>query len=142
MQETEMLKVRLRDASGLPAVLAAGWDVFEFIQQTASAYDDPEKNARGYAFMLTTVAACRGRNALADAPSLPGDDTADGDESPVCVLADEHQAAQALADLADMAARRLADAARTAQLADRHACERAMTAATEVHHLLSTDGAG
>jgi hypothetical protein len=140
MQETEMLTIRLWDASGLPSVLAAGWDVFEFLQQTASAYDDPDTNVRGYAFMLATAAACRGRNALADAPSLP-DDAASGEESPVCVFADENQAALALADLAAMAARKLAQVTSTAQLADRQACRRAVTAAAEVRDLLGTNGA-
>jgi hypothetical protein len=58
--------------------------------------------------MLATTAACRGRNALAYAPSLPDDES--GAEADVQALGDETQAATALAALAAVIWRRLTDA--------------------------------
>jgi hypothetical protein len=139
MAGTETLVQQIEQASGLPALLASGWEAFEFIAKTAPAYDDPDVSGRRYAFMLAASAACRGRNALACAPSLPDDDgTADAE---VCVLGDEMQAAVALADLAAVLRQRLAEAcARTLRRDDRRAYEAAMAAAAETHALLMEDG--
>lgn len=139
MAGTETLAQRVEQASGLPALLAAGWEAFEFIAKTAPAYDDPDVSDRGYAFMLAGAAACRGRNALACAPSLPDDDGTPDAE--VCVLGDDMQAAMALADLAAVLRQRLAEVcARTLRRDDRRASEAAMAAAAETHALLIEDG--
>jgi hypothetical protein len=119
--------------------LPASWDAFEFIVQSARAYHDPDTNDRGYAFMPATVAACRGRNALACAPSLPDDDT--GDDSDVCLLGNETQAAAALADLAAALRRWLAQSCGgPAGHDDRQACEAAIAVAIETHALLAIEG--
>lgn len=136
MQETEMLALRLRESAEFTAILSAGWDAFEFIQQTASAYDDPESDTRGYAFTLAAVAACHGRNALGDAPSLPDDDSAPDIE--VCVLGSEDQAAEVLGDLARVLERRLSEACAQAADPDRRACEMAAAAAAETRILLAS----
>lgn len=139
MTETSILAQRLRQTGSLPALLAASWDAFEFIAQIAPAYDDPDSNARGYAFMLATVAACRGRNALAFAPSLPGDDS--GKETEVVALGGETQAAATLASLADLLRQRLTEACSGALgNDDRRACEVAIAAAGETRNLLAEPG--
>jgi hypothetical protein len=138
MPGTGALTDQLEAASGLPAVLAAGWDAFDFIVQAATGYDDPGNGSRGFAFMLAGTAACRGRNALACAPSLPDDDSSP--EPDIQVLGDETQAAASLGALAAVIERRLADA-RSATLGhdDDRACQAAIAAATETYALLTGD---
>lgn len=140
MTGTSILTQRLREAGDLPTLLAASWDAFEFIAQAAPAYDDPDSNAHGYAFMLATVAACHGRNALACAPSLPGDDSS-GTDTEEYPLGDETQAATTLASLVGLIRQRLADACAGALGDDdRRACEVAVAAAAETHTLLAGQG--
>jgi hypothetical protein len=88
--------------------------------------------------MLATTAACRGRNALAYAPSLPDDES--GAEADVQALGDETQAATALAGLAAVIWRRLTDASTgNPGHDDGRACEVALAAATEINALLTGD---
>jgi hypothetical protein len=136
MSGTDVFVQRLETASTLSALLAAGWESFDFITRAAPVYDDPDSGPRGFAFMLATAAASRGRNALAYAPSLPDDDTAA--EVDVQALGDEAQVAAYLADLAAVIRRRLMDACpMTPGRDDRRACEAAIAAAAEVHALLA-----
>jgi hypothetical protein len=87
--------------------------------------------------MLATGAACRGRNALACAPSLP--DAAARDQGPsVDSLGNETEAAATLAGLAAVLQSRLAAARLQARgHDDSQACEAAAAAAAETHTLLT-----
>jgi hypothetical protein len=136
MQEAKMLTRRLREAADPQAVVAAGWEAFDFIATTASAYDDPDVYARGYAYMLP-VTACRGRNALGLVPTLPDDDST-AVANKVHAIGDESRATATLAYLADVLRERLAAVlARTHGQDDRRACEAAVAAAAETHALLT-----
>jgi hypothetical protein len=75
-----------------------------------AAQNCPDSGPRGFVFMLATGAACRGRNALACAPSLPDDESADPGLS-VDTLGGETEAAATLAGLAAVLHSRLAAAA-------------------------------
>lgn len=133
MRENELLTRRMLESSALSDRLAAGRDAFEFIQQIASVHTD---GPRRYAFALAVAAACRGRNALGGAPSLPGEPGA-GEQPPACVLADPSLVARELAVLAAVAERQLADACSAASCwDDQEACEHAVLAAREVRELL------
>lgn len=138
MQDTEMLAHRLTEATGLPTVLDASWDTFDFIQQIASVFSDPES---GWTFMLAEAAARRGRNALSAARSLR--DEGYNGELPVCTLGGEERAAHVLAALAKLVHHRLTEAcARAADHDDRRACGAGAGAAAEARALLLTAGGG
>jgi hypothetical protein len=138
MTATDIFVQRLETAASLPALLAAGWESFDFIARTTPGYDDPDDGPRGFAFLLATAAASRGRNALGYAPSLPDDDA--DTESEIEALGDEAQAAACLSDLATVIHRRLTEAcSMTLGDDDRRACEAAVAAAAEVHTMLAGD---
>jgi hypothetical protein len=137
MRETDQLSASLRDAVSFPAVLAAAWDAFEFLQQTAWEFAEPQPGTYGFPFLLATVAARHGRNALAAAPSLAADEGTDDHTSPICVL-NREQAAAALAALAAQLEQRLTHAcARSSDGDDRRACATGIAAAAETHALLA-----
>jgi hypothetical protein len=138
MQDTEMLTQRLIEATSLPTVLDASWDIFDFIQQIASVFSDPEN---GRTFVLAEAAAWRGRNVLSAARSLR--DEGHGGELPVCALGGGEQAAHVLATLAALVQHRLTEfCARAADHDDRRACGTGAGAAAEAHALLLTAGGG
>jgi hypothetical protein len=138
MTATDIFVQRLETATTLPTLLAAGWESFDFIARTTPSYDDPDDGPRGFAFMLATVAASRGRNALGYAPSLPDDDAST--EPEIEALGDEAQAAACLAGLAAVIQRRLTDACSMALGDDdRRACEAAVAAAAETRTMLAGD---
>ena len=70
MNQIKLARQHLADADGLPAVLAASWEIFELIAAiaSASAVECPDMYP---AFTFASGAAVSGRNALAFAPSLP-----------------------------------------------------------------------
>ena len=70
LNRIKLARQHLADASGLPAVLAAGWEIFELIAAiaSASAGESPDMYP---AFTFASGAAVSGRNALAFASSLP-----------------------------------------------------------------------
>jgi hypothetical protein len=139
MSATDIYVQHLESASTLPALLAAGWDAFDFIARAAPGYDDPDSGHRGLVFMLAATTACRGRNALACAPSLPNDDV--GTEAELEQLGDETRAAACLAGLAAVIWLRFADApAASLGHDDGRACAAAVAAAAETHALLSGGG--
>ena len=70
VEQTELMRQRLLEASSLPGMLAAGWDAFELVGAIASASAD--QSAGMYpAFTFARGAAVSGRNAIAFAPSMP-----------------------------------------------------------------------
>ena len=138
MQDTEMLGQRLTAATGLPTVLDASWNIFDFVQQIASVFSDSES---GWTFPLAETAARRGRNALSAARSLR--DEGYDRELPVCALGGEEQTAHVLAALAALVQHRLTEAcARAADHDDRRACGAGAGAAAEARALLLTAGGG
>ena len=70
MDQIESARVRLEQATGLPAVLDAAYDAFE---EMLSALEEQEDRggAAFAAFVMSATAAANGRDALAAAPSLP-----------------------------------------------------------------------
>ena len=70
MNQIELIHQRLVDAGGSPAVLVAGWDIFDLIAAScsASACESPDLYP---AFTFARGAAVSGRNAIAFASSMP-----------------------------------------------------------------------
>lgn len=131
MNQIRLMHQRLVDADGLPAVLAAGWDVFELVGTIASA--SAGESADLYpAFMFARGSAVSGRNAVAFAPSMPpasGDARHDLPKP----TADVYEIADALANLASALSMRLrASAELAADAADRSACENAASEAERI----------
>ena len=130
------VQARVRQPTGLPETLAAGFDAFEAIRMTARGYQDRVSGLFA-AFITTADAAVDGREALTVAPSLPlPDGTGPGDV--VAAGADAGQAADALAVLAAVLRDRLTDAAALAdEPDDRAACQEAAAAAGRICLLMT-----
>jgi hypothetical protein len=118
------MRTRLEQASDLPGILDAAYDAFEGMLPVI--HDQEDWARAGFAaFVMSAAAAANGRDAIAAAPSLPaaappGVPLAPGDSA---AGASEDEAAAALAQLSQLLATRLADAARwLEQAADRTAC--------------------
>jgi hypothetical protein len=136
MNEPELLGQRLQADGGLPGLLAAGWDTFDFLQVTASGFDDAAVWRHAYAFLLAAGAASRGRHAVGTAPSLPAE--YEKPDTEVTFTPGEDQAAETAAALAGLLERRLAAAgASAADPGDRAACAEAAAAAAEIRDLLA-----
>jgi hypothetical protein len=139
MNQLRAVTARVANSATFPGLLDASFDAFEVIRQVARACEErvPELFA---AFMAAAGAAVEGRNALNDAPSLPPA-RSDPALSPIVnMAADVEYVVDELAELAALLARRLPEAAAQADLAaDREACQRAIRAATDIHHLLGRD---
>jgi hypothetical protein len=132
----QSFQARLREASGLPELLAASFDTFEAIRQEADSRVDevPELFA---AFMTTAVTAVEGREAVTAAPSLPP-----GPAGPQPTLlrdgASLNEAIDTLAHLGALLDCRLTQAAASAANSrDRAACEEAADAARQIRHLMA-----
>ena len=135
MNEIRLIRRRLADADSLPAVLAAGWDIFELIATVAhaSADESPDMYA---AFTFARGAAVSGRNAIAFAPSLPPVSGGAGHELPK-PAGDVYEIADDLAGLASALSMRLRESAGlAADAADRSACENAASQAERITWLL------
>jgi hypothetical protein len=130
------IEARLRQAAGLPEMLAVGFDAFEAIRMTARHYQDQVPGLFA-AFMTTANAAVDGREALTVAPSLPLDGgTEPGHAAPTA--ADAGQAADALAALAAVLRDRLTHASALAGMpGDQAACQDAAQAAGRICHLMA-----
>ena len=136
MNEIKLIRRRLADADGLPAVLAAGWDIFELAGTiaSASAGESPDMYP---AFTFAHGAAVSGRNAIAFAPSLPPVSGGAGHERPK-PLDDAGEIADDLAALASALSIRLRESAGlAADAADRSACENAAREAERITWLLA-----
>jgi len=136
MNQIEVLRQRLLDADGVPGVLAAGWDAFEFVRAVASASADQAADMYP-AFTFARGAAVTGRNAIAFAPSMPaGQATVFERQAPLA--GDVYEVAGALADLASALSTRLQEAAGLADdTGDRAACENAAQDADRINELLN-----
>ena len=124
VNQIRLMHQRLAGAEGLPAVLAAGWDIFELVGTAAlaGAGESPDMYP---AFMFARGSAVSGRNAIAFAPSMPPA-AGDAGHSPSKPAGDVYQTADALAALASALSVRLRESAElAADAADRSACENA-----------------
>ena len=136
MNEIRLIRRRLADADGLPAVLAVGWDIFELVGTIASATagESPDMYP---AFTFAQGAAVSGRNAIAFAPSLPPISGGAGHELPE-PFGDADEIAGDLAGLASALSVRLRESAElAANAADRSACENAASEAERITWLLA-----
>ena len=136
MNEIKLIRRRLADADGLPAVLAVGWDIFELAGTiaSASAGESPDMYP---AFTFAQGAAVSGRNAIAFAPSLPPISGGAGHELPE-PFGDADEIAGDLAGLASALSVRLRESAElAANAADRSACENAASEAERITWLLA-----
>ena len=136
MNEIKLIRRRLADADGLPAVLAVSWDIFELAGTLASATagESPDMYP---AFTFAQGAAVSGRNAIAFAPSLPPVSGGAGHELPK-PLGEADEIADDLAGLASALSIRLRESAGlAADAADRSACENAAREAERITWLLA-----
>jgi hypothetical protein len=130
---------RLREAAGLPDLLAASFCAFEGIRIAARDWEDqiPEMLAT---FMTAADAAVDGREAITAAPSLPrlapDSGVADGAAGDGVT-----EVVDALGALGVLLGERLADgAARAAAEEDREACLAGAAAARRIGALMARDG--
>ena len=138
MNQIKLAHQHLADASGVPAVLAASWELFELIAAiaSASAVECPDMYP---AFTFASGAAVNGRNALAFAPSLPPLSRGAAHDPPKPV-GEVYQTADDLAGLASALSIRLRETARfAAATADRSACENAASDADRITKLLAEE---
>ena len=136
MNEIKLTGRRLADAGGLPAVLAAGWDIFELVGTIAAAAAGASPDLYA-AFTFARGAAVSGRNAIAFAPSVPPISGGAGHELPK-PSGDADEIADDLAGLASALSMRLrASAGLAADAADRAACENAARQAERITWLLA-----
>ena len=136
MNQIKLIHQRLADAHGLPAVLAAGWDIFELIAAIASA--SAGDSADMYpAFTFARGAAVSGRNAIAVAPSLAACPVTRRTTRPSPPLT-RTRSPTLCAGLAAALCSRLRQAAgRAADPADRSACQNAAGEAERIRRLLA-----
>jgi hypothetical protein len=134
MDELSAIAARVNGSGTVAELLDAAFDAFEFIRLVARACEvqAPELFA---AFMLAAGSAVEGRNALNEAPSLPGARTGLPLAPTVSPGTDVGVIADELAALAATLAQRLPEAAARADLTgDWNLCERATSAAVVVGH--------
>ena len=138
MDQIESARVRLEQATGLPAVLDAAYDAFEEMLWALEEQEDRGGGAFA-AFVMSGTAAANGRNALAAAPSLPpapsgGLAAAAGGSSSGLAMED---AAAVLAGLSQLLFSRLANASDlSADVGDKLACAQAARYAATICSLL------
>ena len=136
MEQAGLLEQRLRDAVGVAGVLAAGWEIFEFVAAEAGASAGQAADLYP-AFTFARGSAVSGRKAIALAPSLPAGLLA-LPENTVPHAGEADQVADALAGLAAALSKRLRQAARlTVDPDDRTACEDAARDAARISELLA-----
>ena len=138
MNQIKLARQHLADASDVPAMLAASWELFELIAAiaSASAVECPDMYP---AFTFASGAAVNGRNALAFAPSLPPLSRGAAHDPPKPV-GEVYQTADALAGLASALSIRLRETAGlSAATADRSACENAASDADRITQLLAKE---
>lgn len=136
MEQADLLEQRLRDAVGVAGVLAAGWEVFEFVRNLCAVGAGQAADLYP-AFTFARGSAVSGRNAIALAPSLPeGFPAPPG--SPVAPAGEVGEIADAIAGLAVVLSERLRETARfAADPDDRAACEDAARDAARISELLA-----
>jgi hypothetical protein len=138
MDQIQSARVRLKQATGLRAVLDAAYDAFE---ELLGALEEQEERGGGAfaAFVMSATAAANGRDALAAAPSLPpapSGDLASAAARSYCDLTVE-DAAAVLAQLGQLLSGRLADASnQPGDAGDKVACAQAARHAASICSLL------
>ena len=136
MNEIKLTGRRLADADGLPAVLAAGWDIFELVGTIAAATAGASPDMYP-AFTFAQGAAVSGRNAIAFAPSMPPVSGELG-HRPLKPAGDVDEIADTLAQLASAVSIRLRESAGLAAAdGDRSACENAAGEAERIAWFLA-----
>ncbi len=134
MLSADAVLARLDAARGVPAILAATWDAFDFIRASAAELADPGSDVYA-ALLLAAVSAAAGRDAVGFAPSMPA---GPGGEPAGDPGAGGIQAADVIAGLAAALLGHLSAAAGQAPVAgDRSAFERAATEAGSIRDLLA-----
>jgi hypothetical protein len=136
LQQAARTQARLREASTLPGILAAGFDAFEAIRLLARGNEDRDSRLFA-AFMMAADAAVDGREALTVSPSLPSAAEPQPAVSPAAD-ADLDDIADAMVGLAAELAGRLTRATAMVQLpGDRTACAEAVHAAGVIGELMA-----
>jgi hypothetical protein len=133
------VRARLDRADDLPSILDAAYEAFEGMLLVIRSGEDPAQ-AEFAAFVMSAASAANGRDAVAAAPSLSpapvGHTTIVAGTVPVGVTAQE--TAGALAELSNLLASRLSDAAAwAADAADTAACMCAAGHASRIWSLLA-----
>jgi hypothetical protein len=132
---------RVEQGEGLAALLDAAHDAFEDLLSVIRVHEDPE-DGMFIPLVMAAASAADGRDAIAFAPSLPPrrlHPATAGNQH------DERGPTQAIASglaaLAELLARRLTEAARSAPIsADRTACTDAARSARDIQALLTASG--
>ena len=139
VEQVSRAGARLRDAAGLPELLAASFDAFELIRLIARACDN-RVPALFAAFMMTADAAVDGREALTIAPSLPLSAAGHGHGGMLLADAGMGEITDALAALGALLHDRLTGAsAQATASSDQEACSEAAEAAGRIRHLMARD---
>lgn len=139
MELLATIQEHLGIADNPAAVLAAGWDAFEFVREAAAA--QAQKTSDGYATWMSVMPpACEGRDALGRAALMPDRPSQDWPRK-ILVTGTDDEIAGDLAALAALLARRLRGGAeRAARPEDQQAMRRGARAAEEILELLADDG--
>jgi len=135
-------KAQLQEAADLAAVLSGAYEAFEGTLLVLRAHESHAEDMLA-GFVMSAASAANGRDAVADAASLPrvGDGIHAPAEGDLAAAASVQGIARDLASLARVLADRLAEVARSApDPADRTACAVAAGHARNICVLLS--GAG
>jgi hypothetical protein len=137
MKEPADVEARLRQASNLPEVLAASFEVFEVVRMLARRSQDRVVGLFA-AFMCTADAAVDGREAVTIAPSLPAPDACTTAPGEPTASADLDTVIESLATLGALLDDRLARAGATAaNPGDRAACQGGAAAARRICRLMN-----
>lgn len=137
MNQIKLIQQRLLDADGVPGVLSAGWEVFEFAGAVAGimAYQSDDMYP---AFMFTRGAAMSGRNAIAFAPSTPAGHAPLMDDPAEFMGGNIYQLATDIAGLTAILSARLREAEKlAADSGDQAACNNAARDAKQISELLA-----
>jgi hypothetical protein len=130
----------LRQADGLPAILAAAETAFSTLLTELRAREDPA-SPDFIPVMVAATAAADGRDAVLFAPSLPWPAPAPATQTDAVTagpLPADPLLAGSLPDLSLMLAARLDHATRAApNPADREACATAARSARQIYHLIA-----
>ena len=136
VEQAELLERRLGDAVGVADVLAAGWEIFEFVRVLCAVGAGLAADLYP-AFTFARGSAVSGRNAIALAPSLPASIPAPP-EGPAPAAGEADEIADAIARLAAVLSERLRETARlAADPNDQAACQDAARNAARICELLA-----